>query len=111
MKSSRYVLSMAAVGIVGVIGLATLGLDSAYGQPEGPPRDRMLKGDVVIMRCSAGSQDLAVTAYQGSPSTPAKRSASCAESISALTKDGFMIRDVGHYDDEKLGFVVYTLLR
>ena len=111
MKRSRQLLWMAAVGILGVIGLATLGLGSAYGQPEGPPKDRMMRGDVVIMRCSAGSADLAVTAYQGSPSTPAKRSASCAESISALTKDGFMIRDVGHYDDEKLGFVVYTLLR
>ena len=110
MKRPRQLLWMAAVGIVGVIGLATLGLGSAYGQPDGP-RDRVSRGDVVIMRCSAGSADLAVTAYQGSPSTPAKRSASCAESISALTKEGFMIRDVGHYDDEKLGFVVYTLLR
>lgn len=110
MKSSRQILWAAAVAMLGAIALGTWGSRSAYGQSEGP-RDRPSRGDVVIMRCSVGSADLAVTAYQGNSSTPAKRSASCAESISALMKDGFVIRDVGHYDDEKLGFVVYTLLR
>jgi hypothetical protein len=79
---------------------------------ERSPAGRDLKGDVVLVRCdTAGGADLLITAYQGSTTAPAKKSSSCPESLSLLIKDGFAIRDIGHYDHEKAGFVVFTLLR
>jgi hypothetical protein len=110
MKKSRHLLWAAAVAILGVLAVSAAGFRSAYGQAE-QPKDRTSRGDVVIMRCSVVASELPVTAYQGSPAAPAKKSTNCAENLSSLMKEGFAIRDVGHYDDEKLGIVVFTMLR
>ena len=106
----RHCLGVAAVSILGVAAVHTLGSGSAFGQAEAP-KDRSSRGDVVIMRCSVVAPELSITAYQGSPAAPAKRSTSCSENLAALVKDGFAIRDVGHYDDEKMGFMVFTMFR
>ena len=68
-------------------------------------------GDVVMIRCNVATVEPVVGSFQGSTSAPGKKSGNCAESLSLLMRDGFQIRDIGHYDDEKLGFVLYTLVR
>ena len=110
MKTPRHFLWAAALAILGVLAVGNAGFWSAYGQTD-QPKDKLLRGDVVILRCSVVGADLPVTAYQGGPSTPGKKSTSCVESLSSLMKEGFTIRDTGHYDDEKMGFVVFTMLR
>jgi hypothetical protein len=79
---------------------------SAVAQPAPPPR-----GDVVLIACTGSGTDFKLTAYQGSPGTPAKKSGSCAENLSVLIKDGFLLRDVGQNDADRTGLVVYTLVR
>ena len=68
-------------------------------------------GDVILLRCSTTAPDLAVTAFVGSANTPGQKSLNCADNLSWLVRDGFALRDIGHYDDEKTGFVLYTLAR
>jgi hypothetical protein len=86
--------------------------DSAHAQPQPPgPPGRPVKGDVVLMRCSAIAAEFPLTSYQGSAGTPGRKTGGCADNLSALLKDGYEIRNFGHYDDEKTGFVVYTLVR
>lgn len=67
--------------------------------------------DVVMMRCNTSDSTFGATAYKGSSGTPSRRSDNCAENVSQLLKDGFAIRDIGHYDREKSGYVVITLVR
>ena len=67
--------------------------------------------DVVMRRCNTGDTVFSATGYKGSSGTPSKRSDNCAENVSQLLKDGCAIRDVGHYDMEKAGYVVITLVR
>ncbi|MDX1388452.1 MAG: hypothetical protein R3344_04650 [Acidobacteriota bacterium] len=64
--------------------------------------------DFVMIRCGTGTQ-FAVTAYQGSAAAPSKRSATCPQVLSDLTKDGFMIHDVGYSLEADVA--VYTLTR
>lgn len=68
-------------------------------------------GDVIIIRCNLTTAEPVVAAFQGSTSAPGKKTGNCADALSILMKDGFALRDIGHYDDEKLGFVLYTLVR
>lgn len=67
--------------------------------------------DVVLMRCDTNDAAFTTTAYHGNSGTPSKRSGQCSENLSQLMKDGFAIRDIGHYDMEKAGYVVITMVR
>ena len=67
--------------------------------------------DVVMLRCNTNDAVFSATGYKGSAGTPSKRSDNCAENVSQLMKDGFAIRDIGHYDMEKAGYTVITLVR
>lgn len=109
---SRMVGFALAGGVLALgIGAAALvsSSSSAIAQPHpaGPPP----KGDVVLLGCSGGGSEFKLTAYQGSAGTPAKKSGSCAENLSVLIKEGFVVRDIGQNDAEKIGLVVFTLVR
>ena len=67
--------------------------------------------DVVLLRCNTGGPGFPVTAYQGSTTAPSKKADACAEELWLLIKEGFAIRDTGHYFYDKDYFVVYTLMR
>ena len=71
---------------------------------------RSPSGEVILMRCNTGGKVFFTAAYQGSSTAPSKRSDECPENLSLLLKEGFSIRDIGHYDFEN-DFVVYTLIR
>jgi hypothetical protein len=75
-----------------------------------PAEWKALKSEVILMRCKS-SGGLGIKAYKGSPGTPVKKSSDCAENLSLLMKDGFVIHDIGHYDDVDDAFVLYTLIR
>ena len=68
------------------------------------------RGDVILMRGDTGGLKFSVTAYEKSTAAPTKKTESCSENLSLLMKDGFVIRDIGHHDQEK-DFVIYTLVR
>ena len=67
--------------------------------------------DIVVVRCDAAGRNPSVTAFQGSTRAPTARAPECAETLSLLMSDGFALRDVGHYDEPKAGFALYTLAR
>ena len=54
-------------------------------------------------------QRFVVSEYQGSVSTPARKTDSCADTLGDLVKAGFAIDRVGYSDDAD--FVLYTLGR
>ena len=66
--------------------------------------------DVIMMRCSVTGSAFNVKAYQGSTTTPAKRTESCPETLSLPHKDGFSVVGTGHHDFDT-DFVVFTLTR
>ena len=65
--------------------------------------------DVILLRCET-AKEFKVTAFEGSPAAPARRSDSCPEALSLLLKGGFEIRHVAHADTDA-HYLVYTLLR
>jgi hypothetical protein len=67
--------------------------------------------DVILIRCKTAGNRFRVTSYQGSNNTPAQRTDSCAENVSLLSREGFVVRDIGHYDDQDVGFAVISLVR
>lgn len=67
--------------------------------------------ETILMRCKTSGSRFRVTAYQGSASSPTQRSESCAENLTLLSKEGFVVTDIGHYDALDTGFAVYTLAR
>ena len=67
--------------------------------------------DVVMLRCNTADADFSTTGYQGNSGSPSKRSNSCSENIAQLLKEGFVIQDIGHYDMEKAGYAVFTMVR
>jgi len=105
----RFVSILLVLGL-GAVAWVTWDLARAQPQPPSPPAP-LVKGDVILMRCDAAATDFPVSAYQGSPGAPGKKTGGCAEHLSVLLKDGFEIRNIGHYDDAKAAFVVYTLIR
>jgi hypothetical protein len=76
----------------------------------GPAAQQRTKRDVIMMRCEAGSSGFKVTSYSASASAPSKKADNCAESVSTLHRDGFMIEDAGYVDAED-GYMVLVLVR
>jgi hypothetical protein len=70
-----------------------------------------VKSEVILMRCSPAKNGIPIEAYRGSPGTPGKKSEDCAENLSILMRNGFVIRDIGHYDDADAVFVLYPMVR
>ena len=99
-------LSGAVVGVV--LLLLSSSLFVVSGQTDRSARSAR---DVVMMRCNTADATFSATGYQGNSGTPSKRSNSCSENIAHLLKDGFVIQDIGHYDMEKAGYVVFTMVR
>ena len=99
------VLLSAAIAVV-----AMLAVDhSVRAQAAGGGRQG--SAEVVLMRCNTGGPGFAVAAFQGSAAAPGKKADACAEELSLLIRDGFAIRDIGHYFYDKDYFVVYTLMK
>ncbi len=107
MRSSRIALGSGVVAVVAVL-LFSSSLFVASGQTG---KSTLSTKDVVMMRCNTTDEVFSATGYQGNSGTPSKRSNNCSENISQLMKEGFAIRDIGHYDMEKAGYVVITLVR
>lgn len=106
---SRSLLStVAAVLVVGVLAAILVSTRTIAEEPRATPAGR---GDVVLIRCDVLGTEPVVGAFQSNSGAPVKRSASCAESLSILLKDGFTFRDIGLSTGDKAGFVVYTLTR
>jgi len=104
MRRSRIALASGAVVVVAVLVFSSsLFVTSGESRRQG--------NDVVMMRCNTADATFEATGYQGNSGTPSKRSNTCTENISQLLKDGFAIQDIGHYDMEKAGYVVITMVR
>jgi hypothetical protein len=78
---------------------------------QAPAMAERVKSEIIMMRCKVGGSAFAVAAYKGSSGTPGRQPGSCPDNLSLLMKDGFEIRDIGHYDDVDSVFVLYTLVR
>jgi len=94
--------------------MATLAVAGALIFPEtskaqAPPKT--MKYEVILMNCNADKSNFAIKAFQGSPNTPGRQTGDCADNLSLLMKEGFEIRDIGHYDEVDAPFVLYTLVR
>lgn len=82
--------------------------------PEAPAQSASAtgeSGEVVLMRCEVGVKQPTVRAYQASTHAPEQKSSSCAESLALLLKDGFELRETGHYDERQDPFMVMALTR
>ena len=75
------------------------------------PASGRVESEIVMMRCKVGGSGLDIAAFKGSAGTPGRKTGNCPENLSFLMKDGFKIRDIGHYDDVDDPFVLYTLVR
>ncbi len=93
------------LGIITVLALASILFVTSGGQ------DGKTGRDVVMLRCDTTGSLFSSTGYTGSAGTPSRRSENCSENLSQLLKDGFAIRDIGHYDKEKSGYAVFTMVR
>ena len=93
-----------------IVAAAVLALSSSLFVASGSQTGKTGK-DVVMMRCDTTTAAFKTTGYHGKSGTPSKRSGQCSENLSQLMKDGFVIRDIGHYDMEKAGYVVITMVR
>ena len=67
------------------------------------------KGDIVLLSCGRGATSFRMTAYQGSTSAPAKKTDNCAQTLSDLAKEGFVIYHIAR--NEEADMMVYTLTR
>lgn len=99
-----------AVCLVGALILAGLGAGLLGLAPQTRAGEREAS-DVVMLRCDAGGSTIGVSAYVGSTAAPGQKSSNCSESISLLLEEGFAVRDIGHYDQDKKSFLVVTLYR
>jgi hypothetical protein len=66
--------------------------------------------DIVLIRCATDTTNLALSGYQGSTRAPAQKSTSCSENISLVMREGFKIKDIGHYDFDK-NYMLITLVK
>lgn len=66
--------------------------------------------DIVLVRCDSRGGGFQVTAYSASSSGPQKRTSECAETLSILAREGFVVRDTG-YPISESGTVIFTLGR
>ena len=66
--------------------------------------------DIVLIRCGTDAPQLSLTAYEGSTRAPAQKSTSCSENISLVMREGFTIKDIGHYDLKK-DYMLVTLVK
>ena len=105
MQTSRNTWILVAATVAAVLVLSST-LFVSSGSPTGKEGR-----DVVLLRCNTNDAAFSATGYKGSAGTPSKRSDNCAENVSQLMKDGFSIRDIGHYDMEKAGYTVITMVR
>ena len=105
MKKVRNVLLLGAVAVVALLLFSSTLFVTSGGQ------DGKTGRDVVMLRCNTADTVFSSTGFKGSAGTPSRRSENCSENISQLLKDGFVIRDIGHYDMEKAGYVVITMVR
>ena len=103
---------------IGTFGVVTIGLAVAayliFSQGSSVQAQVMsgqVRSEIVMMRCKVGGSGLAIAAYKGSAGTPGQKTGNCADNLSFLMKDGFEIRDIGHYDEPDNPFVLYTLAR
>ncbi len=110
MNRSVRIALVSMLGVVSLLAVVATQSQSPLAGDDGPQAGRT-KGDVVMIRCTVSGSDPSLSAYQGSAGTPAKKTGGCVDNLSLLLKDGFEVRDVGHYDEEKSSFVLYTLIR
>jgi len=94
-------LALAATG-AGLAMLIGYGADARADQVRA-------QGRVVLMRCSTGSSESTVLAYQKSNEAPVKRSNNCAQALGDILKDGYRIQhsEISVDADQ----IVYTLIR
>lgn len=104
-------MTLAGGVLVVGIGAALLATSSSTVVAQPNPGGTPLKGDVVLVGCTEAGDEFKVTSYQGSAGTPSKKSKNCAENLSVLLKEGFMLRDIGQKQADKAGLVVFTLVR
>ena len=105
MKRARNALLLGTIAVVALLVLSSILFVTSGGQ------DGKIGRDVIMLRCNTNDAVFSSTGYKGSAGTPSRRSENCSENISQLLKDGFMIQDIGHYDMEKAGYVVITMVR
>ncbi len=108
MKKRMYVILMG--GLTAMIAVWAIAALSPSPTAQERPSTSPPRWDVILMRCDTGGLKFSITAYEKSTAAPAKKTESCSENLSILMKDGFVIRDIGHHDQEK-DFVIYTLVR
>ena len=108
MRKRIPIAALAALSLLAAFWVLGAPAREARGADETPPSAPA--ADVIMLRCSIDGSDFRVTAYEGSPAAPVKKSNQCPEELSLLLKERFVIRDVIRSDFEKK-FVVYTLVR
>lgn len=103
------------IGLLGVLAVAlaitAFMTFSPSSSAQAPAMEKPSKSEIIMMRCKVGGSAFAIAAYKGSSGTPGQQPGSCPDNLSLLMKDGFEIRDIGHYDDVDTVFVLYTLVR
>jgi hypothetical protein len=109
---------MNRINRIGIFGAAAMALAvaafltvSQSTSAQAPGMAKQSRSEVVMMRCKTGGSGLAVAAYKGSAGTPGKQQGTCSDNLALLLRDGFEIKDIGHYDDVDNPFVLYTLVR
>ena len=96
------------VAVAAIVGIA-VGVSISGAQAEDiAPAARAV--DIVLIRCGTDSAKLSLTAYEGSTRAPARKSDSCSENISLVLREGFTIKDIGHYDLES-DYMLITLVK
>ena len=105
-------LRICLFGVVAVaLAVAAFLTFSQSSSAQAPAMAKPVKSEIIMMRCKVGGSAFAVAAYKGSSGTPGRQPGNCADNLSLLMKDGFEIRDIGHYDIVDAPFVLYTLVR
>jgi len=98
---------LVSITLVVAAAAAALAISALVG---GPAAQQRTKRDVIMIQCQAGSQGFRITSYSASASAPSKKADNCAETVSTLHRDGFLIEDVGYVDAEN-GYMVLVLVR
>ena len=100
-----------ATGAILTVGLFVgtgVGSTPSVAQAGAEPSAATVK-DVAIVRCRTAGETFRVSEYQGSVSTPARKTESCADTLGDLLKAGFAIDRTATSQDAD--YLVYTLTR
>ena len=107
MRKTTYAViatAIASIAVALLVGAVTVGA-SAEAAETTTARAR----DVVILQCARKQDGFAVSVYEASTAAPAQRSKSCAETLSLLLRDGFVMQPIAQSDQTDV--LIHALVR